>query len=346
MSVAKKMEKMKKVGLEIHRKRYPDQYEGEKKVEEGKTVEPAPETPPATPPVEKAPETPPAVPPVSALGIPPVEVPADPAAALIALQEKHDKLEHKHSVLVGKEYAEVPRLQAVNKDLEERNSSLEQRVVALETKLGEKGEAGAPTDPAVNTKLGALISDYGDEAGTQMSAILKEQADAIRSEYDQRMVGLETQIANVAKATSETAVGSHETELTRLVPDWREIDVTPGFFQYLKQKNPFGKGSLLDALKLAHQERDTEQVAEFFIQYKTAIGQTAAPSAAKPSIEGLVAPTTTHKGGGELPSKDFMTSKELDTHTNKSHNPRYRASDLYKTTEARVKRAITSRAVV
>ena len=345
MSVAKKMEKMKKTGEDIHRKAYPHLYEGEKKEEEGKTVEPAPETPPVTPPVEKAPETPP----VSALGLTPVEppeMPADPAAALQVLQKKYDELEHKFSVLQGKEYAEVPRLQAENKILAEDNATLKQRVAAMETKLGERKEAGAPIDPAVNTQLGSFISDYGDEAGNVVSGILKVQADAIRTEYDQRLAALEAQIANVQKTTSETAEGSHETELTRLVPDWREIDVSAEFFQYLNQKNPFGRGTLLDAIKLAHQERDTAQVARFFIEYNKAIGQKTPESTATPSLEGLVAPTTSHKGGREPDSKDFMTSKELDAHTGQCHDPQYRASDQYKKIEARIKKAIRGRAVV
>lgn len=266
--------------------------------------EPAPAAAPAQEPapVEPAADPTPVQPAVDPnLFVPPAI--ADPGAT--------DDYKSKYDVLKGKYDAEVPALKGEVESLKHVMANMQQ---ALET----QAQAAAVSTPArVESGLKALNSDNYSEYGDEIVK-LAEGFNALLAHNEQ----LAAQIANGSGAPSELVQRTERLEatvqktnedryyddLTRLVPDWRTINRSAAFDQWLREVDPISMAARLDILQYAAANLNAQQVINIFNQFKADSGMTPA-AAADP------APTPTvvneHLSGQIMPEANLSNPNEM-----------------------------------
>jgi hypothetical protein len=257
----------------------------------GNTPAPAAAPAPAEgPPAEPAPE------PQVTADTQPAAAPAAPPAAPVL-----DSWELKYRVLEGKYRAEVPRLAEDNRKLKEENASLKLRVEQPAAGAAPAGDGGSVT-------IEGLRSQFGDEWVAAVQSVAGQQANRVREELAPQMTETRDTVANVRRAEFVRDLGG-------LVPNFRAIDVDPGFTAYLDEFDAMTGRTRREFFTEADASNDAARVAAFFLSYQRSVSTAPAPTPAAPapapSTSHLVEPDTSSRRGEPPAGKKTWTAAEI-----------------------------------
>lgn len=273
-----------KQARELHRLAFPEQYEQEQKpegnpevnAEEGGTT--APEGGDPNGQQTGKPEGDEATKPESA-GNPPAPQEGEKGA---------DYWRQRFDVLQGKYNAEVPRLTQKVTQLGDRVNTLLSEIQQSAPKKDAEGEK------TVEEQLDALEEEYG-------AAFAHALDGRIDKHLNKRLAPVEQRMGKVEKSTSQSAI---DTALDRMfaqgsLPDWRQLNEDPAFYEWLQNPAPFTRGkTLYQVLNAAYEAGDIAGTAEVFITYQNLTSQAAPP--AQPQKQPPKAPPISppKRGGG------------------------------------------------
>jgi len=169
----------------------------------------------------------------------------------------------RYLTLNGKYVAEVPRLTKALTEANERAAQLEKRVAELEASKG--AQTSTP-------------SSVTDEDKDRFDPAVIELATRIAKEQTERAVGPMRETVEQARIESEQrrkeqlnsiAQGAFFEALSRLVPNWEEVNKTPAFHAYLAQVDDSGEQRQASLVK-CQQTCDAVSAAAVFLDFQRA----------------------------------------------------------------------------
>jgi hypothetical protein len=229
---------------------------------------------------------------------------ADPKA------DDDSSYKNKYDVLKGKYDAEVPALQGQIQSLQLVVSQMQQ---TLETQA-----AAASASPArVETGIKALNPEDYEEYGEGIVSLAKGfnallnqneqlvaqmQKPATSSDLVQRTERLES-------ALQQSAEERYYDDLTRAVPDWRTINRSGAFDQWLREIDPISMAARMDILQYAASNFNAKQVINIFNQFKADSGMVQAPGKSAPAPN--VPVENEHLSGQVMPDANLANPNEM-----------------------------------
>lgn len=255
-----------------------------------KNGQPVPVAPPAPVPPPAQPQ-PPAQPMPPAQPQPPVAPvpPGDPAPPATQPLAEGETWEQRARSAEGR----MAQLARANQDLVGRFGELENALAAL------RAAGAAPPAPAPEPLPRLITPEEETEYGTEMLTVVGKRA---REEIAPEIVQLRGELANLKGRLDGTVqlvqggrvMGMYEL-LDSKIPNWRDVNQSPQFKDWLSVRDPFSGRTRSEMLLEAHGRQDGQRVLNFFQGYAEAAGlpQTPpAPVATTPPPSGQpVAPT-------------------------------------------------------
>lgn len=180
--------------------------------------------------------------------------------------------------LQGMYNADTTRLRAENNQMNQRVSQLEQLISSL--------SAPQQGQPAQGTAA-RLITDkdteeYGDSIDVMRRAAREELSEAYREIADLKRTVMQVQtnvvpkVESVVQRQALTAENTFWSELSAIVPDWREINADRGFHSWLLEVDPLSGMNRQVYLDNAQGQLDAYRVGEFFRTWQSSNGNSAA----------------------------------------------------------------------
>lgn len=173
-------------------------------------------------------------------------------------QPQVDNYEAKFHTLRGKYDAEVPRLHDLVRTLEDRIRQLEADAAQKPQEQTARPEASVNRD---------AVAAYDDEFGKMYDLVQaqKAQIDALRSE----IATVKGSVGQVHEAQALTAQGLYEQELTKLVPDHKELNADPDFNAWLNEEDGFSGNTRRANGLAAVNALDHVKVARMYNEFKS-----------------------------------------------------------------------------
>lgn len=249
---------------------------------------------------------------------------------MASIQAELAKVRHQYDVLKGKEYAEVPRLQAENKQLKEENERLK------------AGKGKADTDKTADEALDDFAMEYGEEASKAINSRIQSLTAPLNAQIEElkgmvsTLTGKPASEVKTAGSPADSTTNLYATALMGLVPDLETIRDNPGFAEFLNNVEPFSNVRYLDLLVDSDKSRDAQGVARIYNAFKKAgpstTSTTASADASKKDKEKLVTPgSDARSGAGNLDNeKPIFSRKDIEDHYNKARkNPTLQADSQW-----------------
>lgn len=210
----------------------------------------------------------------------PAEVPpANPAPAPVpSKDEDRQDWKSKYLVLQGKYNAEVPRLHADVKELKEQVQALTEK--AAKAAVAPPPPAPKPPNPADladSAKFGedtvSMVRRLAAEAAAQAAGEVRDELTPVKSKVDEVASQAEAVATNQANARRVAFMA----ELTKAVPNWREIDQDDAFQAFLAEHAPQTRTPRQKFLEEAYADGDVLAVAGFFNAFTASKAPAALP---------------------------------------------------------------------
>lgn len=200
-------------------------------------------------------------------------------------------------------------------DAETRISQLEELFATISSQPQQtQNPESEPTAP-VSLLTDDERSEYGEsidimrKVSQEVVAPLMAQLDSLESLVRNLQTTVVPQVKAVSQRQQMTAEQSFWSELTTLVPNWREVNEDPAFHDWLLEVDPLTGANRQAFLEDAQRNLDAERVSAFFRSWQQATGNapTAQPQQ-QPANElaKQVSPGRT-RGGGTPQSKQAKT---------------------------------------
>lgn len=188
--------------------------------------------------------------------------PQPQAAAPAPTAPQPDPWEHKYRTLQGRYNSDVPKLQA---QVSELKAQLETAIAKLEEAakpaVQEKKPVADPQDvEAFGQDLVDMVQRVAERMFGGAAAEFQRQAAA----FEQRLVKLEGALKGTTETVAMTAEQAFFDRLTKLVPNWEEINANQAFLDWLAEVDPVYGQPRQAALNLAQQTLNSERAANVF----------------------------------------------------------------------------------
>lgn len=226
----------------------------------------------------------------------PKEVEPQPQAAAPApTAPRPDPWEHKYKTLQGRYNSDVPKLQA---QVSELKTQLETAIAKLEEvakpAVQEKKPVADPQDvEAFGQDLVDMVQRVAERMFGGAAAEFQRQAAA----FEQRLVKLEGALKGTTETVAMTAEQAFFDRLTKLVPNWEEINANPAFLAWLAEVDPVYGQPRQAALDVAQQFLNSEHAANVFKAFMATQPQAPKPNPVdkqvSPKAAASAAPTAT-----------------------------------------------------
>jgi len=220
----------------------------------------------------------------------------------------------KYKTLQGMYNAEVPRLHSQNRDLTNRVQQLEQLLASMNSQPAKKDE---PTQEKYVTD--SDIEEYGDSIDMMRKVTREELSAAARkiaqlentiNKLNSSVVPQMQQVVQRQAASSEQQFWS---DLTAVVPDWRDINDSADFQAWLLQVDPLTGINRQTYLEDAQQNLDSRRVASFFETWQGMSGNQSVAqnkNVTNSELEKQVAPGRAKSGGAPTNNSAKMYTPE------------------------------------
>lgn len=212
--------------------------------------------------------------------------------------------EQRYRTLQGMYNADTARLRAENQQLNARLSQLEQLLSTLSAQSA--GGVAQQQTQAQKLVTDKDVEEYGDSIDVMRRVSREETLAAQRriAELEQLIRNMQTsllpRVEQVAQRQAVTAEQSFWSDLTNVVPNWREINSEPGFHSWLLEIDPLTGLTRQTYLDDAQRNLDASRVATFFRTWQELSGQSVAQSprnAAASQLDKQVSPGRGRSGG-------------------------------------------------
>lgn len=212
--------------------------------------------------------------------------------------------EQRYRTLQGMYNADTARLRSENQQLNARLTQLEQ----LLSSLSAQPAGGVPQQQEQGQKLvtDKDVEEYGESIDVMRRVSREETLAAQRriAELEQLIRNMQTsllpRVEQVAQRQAVTAEQSFWSDLTNVVPNWREINSESGFHSWLLEVDPLTGLTRQTYLDDAQRNLDAPRVATFFRTWQELSGQPVAQSprnAAASQLDKQVSPGRGRSGG-------------------------------------------------
>lgn len=165
--------------------------------------------------------------------------------------------EQKYKALQGKYNAEVPRMAAEMRDLK---NQMQQLMAAPQPKEEPKQEA--PKKDVVSEQD---LVDYGEDLVDFIRRVAKAEAASATEGLTPKIQEIQGQ---VRQSSQRQATNSVYSKLDHDVQDWREINKSPEFLDWLATRDPYAGDFRKNLLAQAFENGDADRVVAFFKGYK------------------------------------------------------------------------------
>ena len=225
-----------------------------------------------------------------------IERPDDVAKQLAELREKLSESEQRYKTLQG--------MARYKEDENQRLQTLLAQMAEAERTQPEQQRAAPKADPGEAKDKEEFGEDFVD--------MVNRAIDRRLSKFEERLGRTEGLAKQSYETTTVTRQERFETKLTEKVPNWRDIDVTEDFKNWLNSSN-----TRLEIVRKGMANYDANAIAEIFELYTQLTGKGQVSSKEKPapagkSLESKVAPS---KGRASKPSsapdKKIWTRTEI-----------------------------------
>lgn len=220
-----------------------------------------------------------------------------------------EDLQQKYRTLQGMYNAEVPRLHAQNRELGGRIQQLEQLLATMSSAAPAQGAAHAPAAAQAQKLVSDKdVEEYGDSIEV-MRRVSREEVSPVMqrlTKIEQLLQQVQTnvvpQVQAVAQRQAQTAQQQFWSDLTTEVPNWREVNDTQAFQDWLLEVDPLTGISRQTYLEDAQRALDARRVSAFFRTWLKSTGQapvaqSAGPTPATSELEKQVAPGRSRSAG-------------------------------------------------
>lgn len=265
--------------------------------------------------------------------------PQAPASAQSVTGE--ETWERKFKSLQGIFNKEVPSLQNQVKDLTKRLELAVQQMEASKAApepepVAHKQEA----DPKDVENFGSDLVEMVQRTAERMFGGVASKVDAELMKLVNRIAEVERQLQGTAQTVALTAEEKFFDQVTKLVPNWEEVNQDPLFIEWLAETDPIYGQPRQAALNHARQTLDAQRVSNVFKAY---LGPVSQQTQTTPNpVDKQVAPKTGGSTGApQAPAVQFITAKSVTDFYNDVARGRYRGREAeQQATEAAINLAI------
>jgi FtsZ-binding cell division protein ZapB len=252
-------------------------------------------------------DTPPQEEPQPTEPAPEVVVPkAEPAP--VTTPPQPDVWETKYNVLQGKYNAEVPRLSQQVRELMQANQKLAEDMEALKTQRTTADQNSLVTD-ADKEAFGSDLVDLAERVARKNLLPLQQELAQLKEENNRLM----QQVERTGHDVASTAMEAYTMNLTRLVPNWQDVNVDQGFLTWLGQIDPVFGVERQAALDRSLERMDATATAAVFNAYLASLPQARKPDP-KDELQRQVAPNRSRSAAAPVAddwSQKHWTEQEI-----------------------------------
>jgi hypothetical protein len=190
-----------------------------------------------------------------------------------------------------------------NQQMAARLAELEQSIATVQLRNG--GEVQQPAAPKQRQRYvkDEELQDYGEEFFDVVGRRAKEEFDPVLDQLGERIKRLESGQQVVGRIVEKQQSRSLMEQLTDAVPNWREINHHPKFFEWLAFPDPYSGRQRHEMLKEAHARQDVTRVVNFFKGFLTEA--TGSPPNEPTGQRSAAPPSPNGNGSGRPSLEDF-----------------------------------------
>lgn len=221
-----------------------------------------------------------------------------------------ETLLQKYKTLQGMYNAEVPRLHSQNKELSQRVQHMEQLLASISS---QQTRASQPIQQLPKLVSDKDVEEYGESIDVMRKVTREElgsvaqriaQLEGLLSQFQTSVV---PQVQAVAQKQAVSAEQMFWADLTKNVPNWREVNDNQEFHSWLLEVDPLTGISRQTYLEDAQRMMDAGRVANFFRAWLEDTGQANVAQnkgrASSSELEKQVAPGRTKSSGNPQSNK-------------------------------------------
>jgi hypothetical protein len=170
---------------------------------------------------------------------------------------------------------------------------------------------------------------YGDDFLQVVGKKANEIVAPLKRELEDKIKELNQRLGSVGGTVQQSLKDRMDSTLDQEVPQWRQLNETPSFLEWLQLTDPYSGTIRINLLRDAYGQCNTPRVAAFFKGFlaeeaataprdQEATPQAAAPQSApqpgKPSLDQFAAPGRAKSAAGPAPAeKPFFTRAQIAT---------------------------------
>lgn len=191
--------------------------------------------------------------------------------------------ERRYKTLQGMFNAETARFKSEVADLKDQ---LKQAISEL------KEAKTTPTEPQRSLVTDKDVEDFG---GDLVDLIGRKAADVVNAQMAQlkeENARLREELGSVSEQQGEARRDVYFSNLERLVPDYRELNVDPDFLEWLAEADTLSGQPRQNFLNIAFESYDVDRTAVLFNSFKDSRAPAPQPKAVPKELQRQVAPGT------------------------------------------------------
>ena len=196
--------------------------------------------------------------------------PNPPATPVVAPTPPTENFEQKYRSLQGKYDSEVPLLRSQLQNYERTNSALSAQVASLSDQVRILSTQVSAT-PSAGNVTDADLSQFGPELIDLMRRVASEQSGAatgsVRDLVAAEVANVRTDVSKLTQSHAEIARKAYDDGLTASVPNWRDINATREWLEWLAQFDPILGTTRQAAVSAAYEAYDVPRTVAFLKQY-------------------------------------------------------------------------------
>ena len=239
-------------------------------------------------------------------------------------QQQPDVWEHKYKTLQGLFNREVPGLQNQVKDLRTQLETAVNRLNEAADAKAKPSEPAAPVaDPRDVENFGSDLVEMVQRTAERLFGRAASELQGQAARFEQRLAQLEQALQGTHETVAMTAEQSFFDRLTKMVPDWEQINANDAFLAWLAEVDPVYGHPRQSALNAAQQSMNAERAAAVFKAF--AATQPAAP---KPNaVTKQVSPKAAATAAPTSQSKPILTQQQVVDYYNAKRRGEYRGQE-------------------
>lgn len=216
-------------------------------------------------------------------------------------QPQPDVWEHKYKTLQGLFNREVPTLQGKVKDLEAKlQTAVERLNAAADAQTAQAAQAVA-ADPKD-------VENFGQDLVDMVNRVSQQSLTQVAKLFDQRLAQLESALQGTTQTVAVNAEQAFFDRLTKLVPEWEQINANQSFLGWLAEIDPILGQPRQAALDQAQQSLNSDRAVAVFKAFMATLPQ--APTKPSSPVDKQVSPKGSAASAPPTPNQPKVWSQQ------------------------------------